>query len=151
MFKVVRILLSLIGLNLCVSTEATATQDDIPSIATMSFPSLIEFLTHPQTKTLPLNYLTAATKRLYEIHYFDHRIPLEHRSAAKPVLDTIIGTVKSALKGNPEGLQAYEKANRFMEEKVLSSDTDPLHGSLRRNRFRVNMSSRTSFNPRMKT
>ena len=118
MFKVVRILLSLIGLNLCVSTEATATQDDIPSIATMSFPSLIEFLTHPQTKTLPLNYLTAATKRLYEIHYFDHRIPLEHRSAAKPVLDTIIGTVKSALKGNPEGLQAYEKANRFMEEKV---------------------------------
>lgn len=151
MFKVVRILLSLIGLNLCVSTEATATQDDIPSIATMSFPSLIEFLTHPQTKTLPLNYLTAATKRLYEIHYFDHRIPLEHRSAAKPVLDTIIGTVKSALKGTQRDYRRTRRQIALWRRRFLSSDTDPLHGSLRRNRFRVNMSSRTSFNPRMKT
>jgi hypothetical protein len=84
------------------------------SVEIMSFPDICEHMPHlPEMITLGNG--SALTKRLYEIALYDHNVTEEHRTGALRLLETLKDSMESSMKDNPEGLEAYRKANAFME------------------------------------
>jgi len=80
----------------------------------MSFLDIVEHVRH-LPKVMTAQHAGALTKRLYEIALYDHHVIEEHRKAALQLLGTVKHTLEASIADNPEALEAYRKANAFME------------------------------------
>ena len=86
-----------------------------PSVELMSFPDMADYIQQLPGLITPKEGF-ALTRRLYEIALYDHHVEKEHRMGALRLLDTLKTSMESAM---PPGLiEAYRKANAYMEENV---------------------------------
>lgn len=86
-----------------------------PSVELMSFPDMADYIRQlPELMTPKEGF--ALTKRLYEIALYDHHVEKEHRMGALRLLDTVKTTLESVMA--PELIEAYRKANAYMEDNV---------------------------------
>ena len=98
--------------------EGNSHRDDtrpVPSVEIMSFPDICERIPH-LPELITLGHGSALTKRLYEIALYDHNVIEDHRTGALRLLETLKKSIESSMTDNPETLEAYRKANAFMEE-----------------------------------
>jgi hypothetical protein len=86
-------------------------------IGKMSFSEIL-LIIPKMNELVSMRYITALTKRLYEIALYDNHVPDEHRAAALELIETLKLTVERSL--TPEVIKAYRDANTFMESKVHS-------------------------------
>jgi len=98
--------------------EGTSHRNNVPpvlSLEIMSFPDIWEHVPH-LPELITVGHGNALTRRLYEIALYDHNVIKEHRIGALRLLETLKDSMESSMTDNPEALEAYRKANAFVEE-----------------------------------
>ncbi len=58
------------------------------------------------------------TKRLYEISYFDNFVEERERATAADLLEITKLELEKIFSENPEALESYQSANKFMEDRI---------------------------------
>ena len=86
-----------------------------PAVELMSFPDMADYIQQLGDFMTPKEGF-ALTKRLYEIALYDNHVEKENRMGALRLLDTLKTTMESVM--TPELLDAYKKANAYMEDNV---------------------------------
>ncbi len=120
MLRIVKVLLSILGLGIGSGSLANTNAQNagVPTISTMSYPELVRLFSGPGQNNVPITTLTNATRRLFEISYYEHHIPMDHRQGAIRLLPVLVDAAETAMAGNSAALEAYRQANQHMVDKI---------------------------------
>jgi len=112
---------AVVFLSICLlpfNTILGQSNGDIKSaIERMSLEEVVDLIQNLKESTTSGVYISL-TKRLYEIAYYEHHIPVEKRETAIRLLEVTKNTLKEAFKNNPKALKIYESANQLMENNI---------------------------------
>ncbi len=99
---------------------SSAPDNPTPPLLPIEEMSFEQILAHICTlgDAIPPSHAIRLVKRLYEIAFFDHHVPMEQRERAVLLLDSVKAGVETALADKPDAIEAFRNANSDMENNV---------------------------------
>jgi hypothetical protein len=83
----------------------------------MTFQQLVDYLSNADSR-ISAKVLVSMSRRLFDIAYFEHNVPLDTREQALRLFTAMQTDIRQALAENMEVLAAYDKARAYQEENI---------------------------------